>query len=128
MSEIQVNICLGLGEAFIDKLGRELGPDTFQIRAPSGFAGANGMTQRTLAFAEENFLANRRQVIRCFDLGKIKGFNRRGQRGHLRDTQGNQGKRPQDNDHEAHDPEKFGRDEQQDHDPASDDGETDHLE
>ena len=74
------------------------------------------MTQGALPFAEENLLTNRGQVIRRFDFGNIKGLDSRRKRGHLRHAQGNQGKRPQYDHHEADHPEEFRLDKEQDAD------------
>ena len=86
------------------------------------------MTQGALPFAEENLLPDRGQVIRRVDLGDIKRLDGRWKRGHLRHAQRDQGKRPQDDHHEADHPEKFGLDEEQDADSESYDKKTDQLE
>ena len=90
---VHVDVGLRLGQALIDELSRELGPDTFKVRT-AAFTRAYCMAQRALAFAEKDLLPNAGQVLLVLDGGDIELLHDGRHRGQLRNTQGDQGERP----------------------------------
>src|SRR5215831_12098336 len=127
MPIVEIDVCLWLRQTFENEFATELGTDTFEVRTAGGFAWTDGMTERTLTFAEEDLLADRRHIGRRFDSRDIELFFGRGQRGHLWNRQRDQREQAKDDRHEPNYPWKLGSDEQQNNDSDADDRKSDQL-